>query len=251
MGIAYNTSIVRDGLSFCIDAANKKSYPGTGTLWKDISGNNNNSTLSGAVYNTNGYMTYAGTGERDALPAGELNTLPEAVFNTSPSLKPLGVTYNVWMRFTGNQPTGHGIFFGRTTIDHIEFRGDVDSGYWRTEAALQNGYSFGGGSSTVYGGHELGKWFNLVLVFANNIVSRPVYWYMNGELFHTGNMTSGNNPDTEHFSPEAFGRSTGTDAFLYVESFKGDMGYLSCYEKSLSSDEVRQNFQALRGRYGV
>lgn len=30
MGIAYNTSIVRDGLVLHLDAANPKSYPGTG-----------------------------------------------------------------------------------------------------------------------------------------------------------------------------------------------------------------------------
>ena len=38
MSIAYNTSIVRDGLVLQLDAANVKSYPGTGTTWYDLSG---------------------------------------------------------------------------------------------------------------------------------------------------------------------------------------------------------------------
>ncbi len=38
MGIAYNTSIIRDGLVLYLDAANVKSYPGTGNVWKDCGG---------------------------------------------------------------------------------------------------------------------------------------------------------------------------------------------------------------------
>jgi hypothetical protein len=49
MGIFYNTSIARDGLVLHLDAANKKSYPGTGTTWKDLNGNGNNGTLINGV----------------------------------------------------------------------------------------------------------------------------------------------------------------------------------------------------------
>jgi hypothetical protein len=40
MSIAYNTSIIRDGLVLYLDAANPKSYPTTGTTWFDLKGNN-------------------------------------------------------------------------------------------------------------------------------------------------------------------------------------------------------------------
>ena len=46
MGVAYNTSIVRNGLVLYLDAANKKSYPATGTTWFDLSGNGRNGTLT-------------------------------------------------------------------------------------------------------------------------------------------------------------------------------------------------------------
>jgi len=49
MGITYNTSIVRNGLVLHLDAANRKSYPGTGTTWTDLSGLNNNGTLTNGV----------------------------------------------------------------------------------------------------------------------------------------------------------------------------------------------------------
>ena len=61
MGVAYNTSIVTDGLVLCLDAANAKSYPGTGTTWYDISGNNNNATLYGSPVVSNGVFQFNGT----------------------------------------------------------------------------------------------------------------------------------------------------------------------------------------------
>ena len=56
--------IVTDGLVLSLDAANKKSYPGTGTTWYDLSGNDFNFTLdgSGITHNSNGYFTLANGG---------------------------------------------------------------------------------------------------------------------------------------------------------------------------------------------
>lgn len=67
MGIAYNTSIVRDGLLLHLDAANVKSYPGSGTTWNDLSGKGSNGILvNGPVYSSNGKgsITLDGTRSR-------------------------------------------------------------------------------------------------------------------------------------------------------------------------------------------
>ena len=45
MSTRYNPSIVRDGLVLYFDAANTKSYPGSGTTWYDLSGNERHGTL--------------------------------------------------------------------------------------------------------------------------------------------------------------------------------------------------------------
>ena len=42
----YGPRIVSSGLVLCLDAANKRSYPGTGTTWTDLSGNSNTGTLT-------------------------------------------------------------------------------------------------------------------------------------------------------------------------------------------------------------
>ena len=56
MATDYNPSIVTDGLVLCVDAANTKSYPGSGTTWTDISSKGNNGTL------TNGPTFSSGNG---------------------------------------------------------------------------------------------------------------------------------------------------------------------------------------------
>jgi hypothetical protein len=45
MAFNYSPKIVTDGLVLYLDAANPKSYPGTGTAWNDISRGGNNGTL--------------------------------------------------------------------------------------------------------------------------------------------------------------------------------------------------------------
>jgi hypothetical protein len=49
MSLAHSPSLVLPGLTLCLDAANPKSYPGSGTIWTDLSGNGNNGTLVNGV----------------------------------------------------------------------------------------------------------------------------------------------------------------------------------------------------------
>ena len=46
MGISGGPDIIQDGLVLALDAADRNSYPGSGTTWADMSGNGNNSTLT-------------------------------------------------------------------------------------------------------------------------------------------------------------------------------------------------------------
>ena len=74
MSTSGGPEIVTDGLVLSLDAANKKSYPGTGTTWYDLSGNNSDFTLdgSGITYNSNGYfdLTDGGATYNAALTSG-------------------------------------------------------------------------------------------------------------------------------------------------------------------------------------
>lgn len=64
MGTRYSPPIVSTGLELVLDAANRKSYPGTGTTWFDLSGKGRNFTLdgSGITWNSAGYFSLANGG---------------------------------------------------------------------------------------------------------------------------------------------------------------------------------------------
>jgi hypothetical protein len=61
MALAHSPSIVTNGLILCLDAANPRSYPGTGTIWYDASGKDNHHTIIGAPTFSNGRFTLNGT----------------------------------------------------------------------------------------------------------------------------------------------------------------------------------------------
>ena len=76
MGSIYNTdSRVSDQLILHLDVANTKSYPGSGTVWKDLSGNNYDFTLSSSgVYNSTGvtHMAFQGSNEMASHSSGDI-----------------------------------------------------------------------------------------------------------------------------------------------------------------------------------
>ena len=70
MGLAHSPSIVTNGLKVCFDAANPKSYPGSGTTWYDLSGNDNHGTLLNEPSfssDKGGCFTLDGTNDRSSF----------------------------------------------------------------------------------------------------------------------------------------------------------------------------------------
>ena len=64
MGAFGGPDIITDGLVLSLDAGSTRSYPGTGTTWKDLSGNNFDFTIdgSGFSYNAGGWFDMANGG---------------------------------------------------------------------------------------------------------------------------------------------------------------------------------------------
>ena len=56
--VANVNSIITSGLVLNLDASNNSSYPGSGTTWNDISGNNNNALLNGAIFSNVSGVSY-------------------------------------------------------------------------------------------------------------------------------------------------------------------------------------------------
>ena len=179
-----------------------------------------------------GAMRFDGSGTNDGVIFGNHIVVPENITDTRNC--PDGCTYSLWLNVDADAVDRMSLLRGSGTIRHIEIYSS--SKRFRTEAGLQNGYSFGTGN---FPDNVRGDWAHFVIVFANNESGRPVRWYQNGELFHTGYMTNGTYPDTEYFSFGSIGRSTGTTSYNYAPSFDGAIDDVRIYNRALSEEEVK------------
>ena len=193
-------------------------------------------TNNGAISVADGYV-FDGSGEIDGSPTGSYIAIPEAITNTSNY--PQGCTYSVWLNVDTDAVDRMSLFRGGGSINHIEIRSISKN--FRTEAATQNGYSFGSGN---FPDDVRGVWSNFTIVFANGETGRPVRWYQNGKLFHTGSMTGGSNPEGEYFSFNDLGRATGTGSYTYAKSFDGKIRGFRIYENTLTPEEIAQEYNS-------
>ena len=231
MSVNYNTSIVTNGLVLCLDAANSKSYPGSGTTWTDLSGNGNSGTLiNSPIYNTsnNGSFTFNGS-----------NTYVDTTFATN--IVTTGFTYSFW--FNANQltvdfPAQYFINSDGNTIFRIE-RNSAGSN------SIEFGHSQNGGliSNTELSSFNFPNniWHYCSLVYDGNFK----YIYKNGIL----DATSSSGQVLTYYA----------GAFLRIGArqggsllpFKGEISYVTLHNRALTASEINQNFNALRGRYGI
>ena len=111
MATNYNPSIVTEGLVLCLDGANVKSYPGSGTTWTDISGEGHDGTL------TNGPTFSSNYGGNIVLDGS--NDFVTGVHNSELNLRN-DVTVECWFRRTGGRSTWVRIFGkGNSRIEHM------------------------------------------------------------------------------------------------------------------------------------
>ena len=86
---------IETGLIVSVDAANPTSYPGSGTTWRDLSGNSKNGTTSGATYGSQNGGVFNFDGVNDTISFGTGNTFfPLTSF-----------TIDLWTQSKGTVPT--------------------------------------------------------------------------------------------------------------------------------------------------
>lgn len=220
--------IVNDGLVLHLDAANTRSYPGSGTTWTDLSENGNNGTINGATYDSsnNGRFLFDDTNDVVTIP-------------NSASLNPTtGLTIASWVIFDadsldfifekGNVNTQFSLFSGSTNIIFRTFHSG-DASY----------HSQSPSKSSV--GVVNGQWHNIVGSWNGTTKTIYVDGVLRNSVSKSGNLVT--------TTPGAsVGRFGGTTAGYW---FGGSISSVSVYNKGLSANEIQQNFEAYRSRYGI
>jgi hypothetical protein len=219
MGIAYNTSIVRSGLVVHLDAANVKSYSGTGTVWKDISGNGyNHNMINGAMLDNSGNGCIYFDAVNDKV---ERYPLPAYTVSTST------VTVSAWVKVD--------VFGNWTNFINNHW---VNNGWLMYSSSTHWYFGVGKASSQYNAGfahNNFTGWTNLTGTYDSSNVNL----YVNG-ILKTSVPLVGNTLDI--FTIDIGG---GTRPGPYR------INNVLMYNRALTAQEIKSNFSAIRGRYGI
>jgi hypothetical protein len=220
--------IVRDGLILHIDAANTKSYPGTGTSWTDLSGGENNGTLTnGPVYSSNnkGFFTFDGADDF-------------ANFGTSFSNTLVNITVSSWY---------YPVLHTTPSFFLAKYTGGVN-GWLLAHVSSTNRFSVDGRESTAAYFQNLttnaiypvNRWYNVVFTKSGT------NWrlYINSVLEANNNNGNG----TTSFNN---GATFSVGRIDSIDTGKGNIAQVSVYNRALSQSEIAQNYNSIKGRFGL
>jgi len=228
--MSYRTGpkIVTDGLVCCLDAADRNSYSGSGGTWIDLTGNGHNGTLQGnTAFSSanNGGLFCDGNG--DYITLGTKNFITTD-FSVLMWIKPTTATKELYLfSFGYNSPTTNGLLFRNLSspydLSAITINNGTGLPHQRTNTQLENGkfYQVGwtrdGSTNNLYVNGESKKTFS----DSTQLISC---------IYDIGWATTRNKTTAYH------------QGYIYNTMI---------YDKGLSSDEVTQNFEATKGRFGL
>jgi hypothetical protein len=224
--------LVTDGLVLALDAANPLSYPGSGTTWRDLSGNGKNGTFGGFdsspsfIYTNGGSILFDGI--NDVVNFGTGNT-----FFPLPQF-----TIDIWFKsggtvsVTGIRPGLFGFTFGLRAVLYSTYLGfSVDNGTDLNETFTLGTIPF-----------MSGEWFNVVFYHTGTELGIYVNGILNRSVSRTWSGTSRWPTNSWHLGRD----NNNSDQF-----FKGEIPICRMYNRVLTAAEILQNYDATKTRFGL
>ena len=226
MSVYGGPEIVNSGLVLCLDAANPKSYPGSGNTWTDMSGLGNNGILTNSpAYTSNnaGSLVFDGVNDYvDLTSSIQFNTGDFSISGWFRSNIGNSGFKQIWNSgYSGGTPDVE-IAIDTNLLVYIRPPGDM----------IQTSYSV----------HD-NIWRNFTAIKTSSLISL----YVNGLLVVSKSGSYSSDVDDAGVIPRI------GNGLLAINNrfFNGNISQISVYNRALSAAEVQQNFNALRGRYGV
>lgn len=145
MAITRGPNIVRDGLVLCLDAKDPNSYPGSGSTWYDLSGNNFDYTLgANLTYNSsNKTFTLSNTG------GGGAGATTNNAISTSTSC-----TLVLWIKSTETQA----LFWGSNSTYYVGAYNSINKEYYPTNVGSPDYYQDLVEKANIYDHFRDGNW---------------------------------------------------------------------------------------------
>lgn len=232
MATIGGSDIVTSGLVLSLDAANSRSYPGSGTTWTDLSGNSNNGTLTnGPTFSSanNGSIVFDGTND--------------FIIDSSTVNIPVGSssrTIQMWVYPTTNTNNfvQLGTGGGGNQIYVVQYYRIGSPDYVFTDGVN------GGNNLTISGAQlpTLNAWN--FFVFGNS--GQDYFYYLNGVSRLTGTW-----PVTLNTVGQKYVIGNRDDGSGFNIPISGSVALVSIYNRALTASEIQQNYNSQKSRFGL
>jgi hypothetical protein len=218
MGIDVGPIETTDGLVLHLDAANTRSYPGSGNTVYDLSGFGNTSALTnGPTYNSSNLGAFVLDGSNDyILVNSQANILSKTAYT------------KIAFIYISNFSTVNNIISGGFSGQHAFWMFGTDklnaghNGTWNTVV----------GATTL----SLNTWYFAAVTYSN---STGWKLYLNGR-------EDGTSADTTTFTGN---QEISIGSYSTGNNFTGRISNIQVYNRALTSTEIFQNYHATKGRY--
>ena len=225
MAFNYSPKIVTNGLVLAVDAANTKSYPGSGTVLRDLSGNGYTGTINNPSFSSNNTGTLVFNGTNSNVDFG--NVLADLT----------NLTLECFVKF-GTQTQLYGGVISKTLSNANGYEIRVDS-YTASTTNLVFRYVGDNAAAGFNTNFTNGVWYHIAATGTNG----SQITYVNG--VQVGSATTA-------LSPSANSNSLMIARLTYASYFVNmTMGCARIYNRVLSAGEVLQNYNATKSRFGL
>lgn len=235
MALHFSSRIVTNDLVVLLDSMDSTSYPGSGSVWYDLSGYGHNANLynmnSPSAGNTSGYDTttkYMMFDRHLGSSDGAANNYA-AISNTSildNALCENGMTIDMWFRETGYVCTAF-----------TKWNGAWELYYCSTLTFRTQGTNGNDAGASV--GTSAGTWRNIVAT--HDGVNRKLYVNTTNVLSDMNSVTGQNVTE-----PISIGAYNGGSYSAY-----GAIPIYRVYTRALTTEEITQNYNATKSRFGL
>lgn len=237
MGLIYSPKIVTSGLIMYLDAADRNSYAGSGTVWNDLSGNGNDVTLYNGPTNNGRYFSFDGTNQYGQVS----NNLQTQVNNASATT--VSVLANVKFIEHVDNLIGWGNanpIEGVVRTWGIYARGaNLYAGYPSTSITSDNGLV---ASSIIYN-----DWYFLTAIFDSNTMTGNKFNGSSALTFDSRGILSTNTwKEISTSYPITIAKTSYFGRYMQT-----DIAQVKVYNRALSAQEIQQNYNATKTRFGL
>ena len=230
--------IITSGCVLSLDAADIFSYPRTGTTWRDLSGNNNNGTLTnGPTFSAANMGSISLDGADDQIDCGTNSSL-----NISDNL-----TLGIWVKFNS-------LSSAPSLITKQWCSGNQFSYVWSmfSDGRMYYGFDSDGNCGSITGEYTstnavctTGIWYCLNVVHT----STSINLYSNGRLI-PGTISGGYGTIYISSVPVRLGVYRNLSG-AFASYLNGNIAQTVMYNRALTATEILQNYNATKSRFGL